>query len=166
MSEAEHRYTPPEIAATKSLPPGVVEFLDGTDLLVKTQALRLATVDATGWPHASLLSAGEVLALPPQRIRFVIFSQSTTASNLRHDGRLALTLSLDGGIHELRMRVRPLADAPRDAQLAFFEAELESARFHVAPYATVTSGVTFALHDPEAVLPRWRRQVAALRAAA
>ena len=32
-------------------------------------------------------------------------------------------------------------------------------------YAAVTSGITFALHEPDAVLPRWQRQVTALRAA-
>jgi hypothetical protein len=80
-------------------------------------------------------------------------------------GRLALTLSLDGGMHELRMRARPLASPNPDLPLAFFEATLESVRFHKAPYATVTSGVSFALHEPDAVLPRWQRQIAALRAA-
>jgi hypothetical protein len=166
MSEAEHRYMPPEVAAMASLPAVIAQYLDGTDLRAKTQALRLSTVDTAGWPHASLLSAGEALALPPNCIRFAIFPQSTTAENLRRDGRLAFTLSLDGGMHELRMRARPLADPPRDVPLAFFEAALESARFHAAPYATVTSGVTFALHEPDAVLPRWQRQIAALRAAA
>jgi len=29
----------------------------------------------------------------------------------------------------------------------------------------LTSGVTFALHEPGGVLPRWRRQIAELRAA-
>jgi hypothetical protein len=35
---------------------------------------------------------------------------------------------------------------------------------HVAPYADVTSGISFALHEPSAVLDRWQRQIAALRA--
>lgn len=165
MNEAEHRYTPPQVAAATVLPASFVDFLDGTDLPAKTQALRLATVDAAGWPHASLLSAGEAVALPPKHIRFVVFPQSTTAENLRRDGRLVLTLSFDGGMHELRMRARPFAAAPQDVPLAFFEAELENARVHKAPYATVTTGVTFALHAPETVLPRWQRQIAALRAA-
>lgn len=165
MNESDHIYTPPQIAPVSALPPDVVNYLDGTDLLAKDQALRLATVDAAGWPHASLLSAGEAVALPPGRIRFVIFQQSTTADNLRRDGRLALTLSFDGGLHELRMRARPLVGAPTDLPLAFFEAELESARFHRASYATVTTGVCFSLHAPDAVLPRWQKQIAALRAA-
>jgi hypothetical protein len=33
----------------------VARYLDGTGLLA-TQALRLSTVDAAGWPHAALLS--------------------------------------------------------------------------------------------------------------
>jgi hypothetical protein len=66
---------------------------------------------------------------------------------------------------ELRLRVRRLADPSSEVPLAFFEAELEAARMHVAPYAAVTSGITFALHEPQAVLPRWQRQIAALRAA-
>jgi hypothetical protein len=60
------------------LPPKVARYLDGTDLLAKTQALRLSTVDAAGWPHAALLSAGDMLAVTSERIRFVIFPQSAT----------------------------------------------------------------------------------------
>ena len=46
------------------------------------------------------------------------------------------------------------------------EAEVETTRIHRAPYATVTSGTTFALNEPQAVFGRWQRQIAALRAAA
>ena len=53
---------------------------------------------------------------------------------------------------------------PPDMPLAFFEATVETTRVHVAPYAAVVSGLTFALHEPQAVLPRWQRQIAALRA--
>jgi hypothetical protein len=165
MSEAAHAYAPPHATAAKAVPENVARYLDGTDLPAKTQALRLSTVDAAGWPHAALLGAGDMLVLPSGRIRFVIFPQSTTTANLMRDDRLTLTLSLDGGMCELRLRARRLAHTSPDVPLAFFEAELETARTHVAPYAAVTSGVTFALHEPQKVLPRWQRQIAALRAA-
>jgi pyridoxamine 5'-phosphate oxidase-like protein len=165
MSEAEHIYAPPATAAS-TVPAEVARYLDGTDLLAKTQALRLSTVDAAGWPHAALLSPGDMVALPSGRIRFVLFPQSATTSNLTRDGRISLTLALDGGMCELRMRARRLAHSSPDVPLAFFEAEVETARTHVAPYADVTGGITFALHDPQAVLPRWQRQIAAMRAAA
>jgi hypothetical protein len=162
VKEAEHAYTAP--ATSTGIPDGVAHYLDGTELLTKTQAVRLSTVDADGWPHAALLSAGDMVVMPSGRIRFALFPQSTVTSDLEREGRLAMTLSLDGGMCELRLRSRRLAHSNPNMPLAFFEAEVETVRKHVAPYASVTSGVTFALHDPQAVLPRWQRQIAALRA--
>jgi hypothetical protein len=163
MNEAAHTYVPPRIEAAP--PPPVAHYLDGTNLLQKTQAFRLSTVDPAGWPHAALLSAGDMLILPPGRLRFGIFPDSTTAANLMRDGRLTVSLALDEGIWEMRLKARRLAPASPDVPQAFFEAELESALLHTAPYAAVTSGITFALHEPDAVLPRWQRQIAALRLA-
>ena len=163
MKEAEHTYKGP--TTSSDLPDGVACYLDGTELLTKTQALRLSTVDSDGWPHAALLSAGDMVVMPVGRIRFALFPQSTVTSNLEREGRLTISLSLDGGICELRLRARRLAHSAPDVPLAFFEAEIETVRQHVAPYATVAGGITFLLHDPQAVLPRWQRQIAALRAA-
>ena len=165
MSNAAHAYTPAEKTGSTALPEQVLRYLDGSDLIAKTQALRISTVDAEGWPHASLLSAGDMLALPSGRIRFVVFPQSTTTANLKRDGRVTVTLSLDGGMCELRMRCHPLVHAPSDVPLAFFEAELLDARVHKAPYATVSGRVTFRVHEPQSVLPRWQEQIAAMRAA-
>jgi hypothetical protein len=163
MKEAAHNYVPPRIETAP--PPSVAHYLDGTSLLQKKQALRLATIDPAGWPHAALLSAGDMLILPSGRLRFVIFPDATITANLMRDGRLIVSLALDEGIWEMRLRARRLANTSADVPLAFFDAELESAGLHRAPYAAVTSGITFALHEPDAVLPRWQRQIAALRAA-
>ncbi len=119
MSDAVHSYTQPDIASTTVLPSQVAQYLDGTNLLAKTQALRLSTVDPQGWPHASLLSAGDMLAMPSGRMRFTVFAQSTTTANLKRDGRVTMTLSLDGGMCELRMKCRRLAHSSSDAPLAF-----------------------------------------------
>jgi hypothetical protein len=163
MKEAEHAYTAP--TTSRGIPDGIADYLDGTGLLAKSQALRLATVDTDGWPHAALLSAGDVVVVPSGRIRFALFPQSNMTSNLEREGRLTMSLSLDGGMYELRLRSRRLPNRNSDVPLALFEADVETVRHHVAPYATVTGGITFALHDPQAVIPRWHRQIAALRAA-
>jgi hypothetical protein len=160
----EHAYTPPRMVSANEIPAGVLSFLNGEDLLSKTQALRLSTVDAEGWPKAALLSAGDVLGLPNGRLRFAIFPNSGTAANLVRDGRLTVSMSLDGGMCELRMRARKCGQGTQELPLAFFEAEVEQVRVHVASYADVTSGVSFAVHEPSAVLDRWQRQIAALRA--
>ena len=166
MSDAAHSYIRPDTASTTALPPQVAGYLDGANLLAKTQALRISTVDAKGWPHASLLSAGDMLAMPSGQIRFIVFAQSTTTANLVRDSRVTITLSIDGGMCELRMRCRPLAHSSLDPSLACFEAELVELRTHKAPYATVSGGVTFALHEPQAVLQRWQNQIDAIRQAA
>jgi hypothetical protein len=66
---------------------------------------------------------------------------------------------------EVRLRAKRLMKTSPDVSLALFEAEVQQVRMHVAPYADVTSGVTFALHKPQTVLARWQRQIAALRSA-
>lgn len=165
MTEAEHRHTPAHEKATSEVPAALARYLDGTDLLAKTQALRLSTIDAKGWPHASVLSAGDMVIMPSGRIRFALFAESGKASNLARDGRLTLTISMDGGMCEIRLKARALATTADETSLAFFEAEPVMTRIHVAPYAAVVSGITFALHEPQAVLPRWQHQIAALRAA-
>jgi hypothetical protein len=97
MSNVAHAYTPPETTGSTGLPAQVARYLDGNDLLAKTQALRISTVDDKGWAHASLLSAGDMLAMPSGRIRFVVFPQATTTANLMRDGRVTVTLSLMAG---------------------------------------------------------------------
>jgi hypothetical protein len=165
MHEADHAYVPPHTTSETTVPAEVARYLDGADLLTKSQALRLSTIDAAGWPHAALLSAGDVVAMPNGRIRFVLFPQTVTTANLARDGRLTLSLSLDGGMCELMLRAQRLSRSAPDVPWAFFEAEVETVRHHKARYAAVTQGITFSLHDPPAVLPRWTRQIAALRAA-
>jgi hypothetical protein len=118
MKEAEHFYTAP--TTSSKIPDGVARYIDGTDLLTKTQALRLSTVGSDGWPHAALLSAGDLVIMPSGRIRFAIFPQSTVTSNLEREGRLTIALSLDGGICEMKLRCRRLAHSSPDVPLAFF----------------------------------------------
>jgi hypothetical protein len=163
MNDAEHTYTPPQSAGAKKLPDQMVRYLDGTDLLRKTQALRISTVDAAGWPHAALLSAGDMLVVSPQRLRFAVFAESVTAANVARDSRVTLTLSLDRGMCEVRMHAKRLSKTSNDAALAFFEGTVEDVRMHVAPYADVTTGITFQLHEPYAVRGRWERQMTALK---
>jgi len=70
MREADHTYTRPVVHDDTSMPALIATYFDGSDLDRKAQAARLSTVDEKGWPHASLLSAGDMLAIPPDRIRF------------------------------------------------------------------------------------------------
>ncbi len=164
MNEAHHVYVPPKPIDAMQIPSAILSFLDGNDLPSKsTSAIRLSTVDEEGWPHASLLSVGEVLALPDAKIRFAIFPKSSTTANLLRDGRLTLTVPYEKGMCEMRMRAQHLNKEIEGVPLSFFEAEVLSIRQHVAVYADVLTGVTFSLHEPQAVFARWDKQIAALR---
>jgi hypothetical protein len=165
MGNTEHVYTPPRTMPADEIPAGVLKYLNGENLLSKTEALRLSTVDADGWPRAALLSAGDVLALPDGRLRFAMFARSGTSANLSRDGRLTLSMALDRGMCSMRLRARKCGEGtPELPSLTLFEATVEQVRIHVASYADVTCGIGFALHEPEAVLDRWQRQITALRA--
>lgn len=163
MSMADQTYTPARDMRPLEIPASVSAFLNGEDLLSKTQAVRISTTDADGWPRAILLTAGEMLVLPDGSMRFAVFRESGTAANLLRDGRLTLSLSLDRGVCEVRLRATPCNRQVPQGPLAYFRAEADGARMHVVDYADVTSGVTFAVHDPAAVLARWQQQLAALR---
>jgi hypothetical protein len=149
------------------LPASVQTFLNGKDLLSKTQALRLTTVDADGWTKAALITPGDILALPDGRFRFAIPVNSDTAANLIRDNRFTFSMAIDGGMYSIRLRARKCEQGTQEMPLAFFEAEVERIRMHTTPSADVVSGITFTLREPSAVavIDRWQRQIAALQAA-
>ena len=138
--------------------------LDGRDLAVRHgESMRLATVDADGWPHGAELSEAEAVAVDASTVNLCVWPGSGTAANLRRAGRATLSIAEAGALWEVRLRVRE-CPAPNGAPaLAYFRGTVESVREHRAKYAEVTSGQRYRLHDAEAVLPRWEAQVAALR---
>ena len=141
-------YSTPRRPASTALPGPAARYLDGSDLLAKTQALRVSTVDAEGWPHASLLSAGDMLALPSGRIRLVVFPQSATTANLMRV--MKVSQSRSPRWRDVRASFEVDARAPvlrRPARLRG-GTRRGACKFHKAPYAAVSGGVTFTLHEP------------------
>jgi len=164
MNAMSHNYKPAVAISLPAISESLELFFNGEDLLEKTKAIALSTVDADGWSRVSLLSAGEIIFRPDEGFRFCVFEQSGTAANLARDGRMTLSMAHDGGIWELRLRATVCDRQAAEASLAFFKAEIDSARLHSVPYAEVTSGVTFSLHEPSVVLQRWQNQIMALGA--
>ena len=144
MSNAAHAYTPPDTPARRCCPRKSRAISMGTTCSPKRRpcASRRSMPKAGHMPRSS----APAICWRCRRDEFalVVFPQSTTTANLMRDGRVTVTLSLDGGMCELRMKCRRLAHASSDVPLAFFEAELVEVRTHKAPYAAVSGGVTFA----------------------
>jgi hypothetical protein len=99
MSDSDQIYQPPRHIATSFMSEEILDFLNGKDLDRKlSQAVRLSTISEDGWPHAAMLSAGEMLALDASEIAMLLFEGSNTSRNLARDGRLTLTLPLAHGL--------------------------------------------------------------------
>ena len=112
----------------------------------------------------ALLSAGEVLALDGSTIRLALWPGSRTTANLTRTGRAALTLVWVGSAYTLRLETCRAPDLSAPETRAVFDGQLASVRRDEVPYATLESGVTFALPDRAAVVSRWRATIDALRA--
>jgi hypothetical protein len=105
VSDSDQVYQPPKRIATAFMPDEILDFLNGKDLDRKlSQAIRLSTISEEGWPHAAMLSAGEMLALDASEVAMLLYEGSNTSRNLVRDGRLTLTLPLDHGLCEMRLR--------------------------------------------------------------
>lgn len=152
---------------TAILPPALLTLLDGSlPESHRHQAIRLSSVGENGWPYAAQLSLGEIIACSPGELLFAIWPESTTTRNLKRDGRITLALVLNDAVVEIQALAVPCPETLTDLNLAVFRAEVKQVIAHRAPYATVTSGLTFSLNDEAAALARWREQIAALKARA
>jgi hypothetical protein len=105
---------------------------------------------------------GEVVLSSSGEVRLALHSGSSSTANVRRTGHVVLALPLEGAIHELRFEVVERT-ALNDPPLALFSGMLVWTREHRAPYAEVTGGTTYKLHDPRGTLRRWERQIEALR---
>lgn len=113
-----------------------------------------------------MLSAGEVLASGPERLRLALWPGSGSTENLTRGGQATLMLVVGEAAYYVRVRSRRLADlaTPRGPRAAF-EAAVEDVLEDVVAYATITSGIEFSLNDRPAVLAAWQEAIAALRSA-
>lgn len=127
-------------------------------------AYPLTTVDADGWPHVALLSAGELLVRDPGTLRLALHAGSGTTASLRAGGRGTLLAVLGDAALTVRLQATALGDLDvAGLALAAFEARVVEVREHRAPYARLRTGITFELTDPD-VPERWRATRRALGA--
>ena len=161
MSDSDQIYQRPRPIARAFMPAEIFVFLNGKDLNQKlSNAIRISTIGEEGWPHAAMLSAGEMLALDTSEVAMLVYERSNTSRNLARNGRLTVTLPLDHGLCEMRLRATA---KKQEGWCRCFTAVVEDVRQHLSHYADVVSGVTFRPHDSTAVLPLWERQIEMLR---
>ena len=150
-----------------TLPDDLVAALDGTGLAAKVgPAYLLLTSDDDGTPRPCMLSAGELLAVDPRRVRLALWPGSRTSANLDRGGRALLCHVAPVTVIYVRGPVRPL-DAGPDRELDCFELAVDTVESDEHAGMPVTSGITFALErgDPSDLVAIWERQLSLLREA-
>jgi len=144
-----------------TLPDELTRLLDGQDLERKIGDTVLLIVSGTdGFPRLAMLSVGELFAPSPKELRVALWRGSKTTESLSESGKATLVYYAPRtGVY-----VGLVADrAGESSGLALFTARPVSVRRDQVDYAEITSGVRYALRDPAAVLPRWRRTIDVLR---
>lgn len=144
------------------LPAPVVGLVDGSDLAGKVgQTISLITTDSEGWPRLALLSVGEVLTTTGTDLRLALHAGSGTTAALTQSGRALLNTVLDATSYRIKGTFSRFG--PDDGPLAFFDGVVVSVDEDRAPYAELTSGITYRLYDEKGVVERWTAQVELLR---
>ncbi|MGR6543114.1 pyridoxamine 5'-phosphate oxidase family protein [Paenibacillus tundrae] len=147
------------------LNPELMQWFDGQYLqLKKHEAMQLLTVSEDAWPHQAMISVGELVAISPTVLRIALWSGTQTSQNMERTGKATLIAIIDHQLLTIRLTLRalpPLLESvhPRDR----YEGEIRSIRVDHAPYADITSGITFQLKDEPGTLKRWEETIAELR---
>lgn len=141
------------------------ELLDGNRLNEKQhEAFVLQTVSEDGWPHAAMISAGEIIALSRTDIRIALWKNTATSAAIRRTGKAQFTAWWKGAAYYVKLQCELLpslkeAEYDRDR----FACRIVSVKEDVAKYADLTSGVRIQLHSPEEVLNRWEKTLKELK---
>lgn len=140
----------------------LLRFFDGTDLSAKQSlAAYLVTLTPDRWPHAAMISAGELL-LGQQDARLALWADSRTTQNVAREGQALLLIVLDGAAYRARLALRDAAVQPLAGLRVFVGTIAEIAVDH-APYAVLEDGLRFRLREPVGTLERWERVLHRLR---
>ena len=116
-------------------------------------AIVVSTIDAEGWAHPALLSAGEVSARDRRTLRTVTYADSRTTGNMRANGKVTLIFVDERMTYYVKGTA---AEAPSpagtSADLAIMDVTVHQVLADSAGPgeggATITSGITFANRAP------------------
>ncbi|MGI4985229.1 MAG: hypothetical protein ACRYGL_18180 [Janthinobacterium lividum] len=128
--------------------------------------LSLTTIDEAGWPRTALLGLAEVFAPDSGHLVLALWQASRSNRCLRAQGRALLSFVFENRFHQWRLVMRRSethVDAGEDPGLVCHLMALEGGEAHSVPYATLTSGIRYALVDEAATSTRWRVQTQRMR---
>ncbi len=145
------------------LPAVLQRILGGRDLqLMVGRAALLVTLDPAGWPHASLLTFGELLGTDAHTVRLGLASDGASAANLSRTRRALLHVVYGPAAYSIAGEVEPLPPAARPGQARFAMRVARVVEERAAGHR-LTGGMTFApQRRTREVLAEWETALAAL----
>lgn len=136
-------------------------LLDGRDLYNKQSiAMMLQSVNAEDYPHSAMISVGEIVAIDNTTLRLALWPKTQTTLSLLKRRKANLVIVYNQKVNYIELDVEPLnSNGNSTYDRTYFEATLKSIKEDVAKYATITSGITFKLNEPEEVVQRWETTI-------
>ncbi len=150
------------------LPASVQALLSGDRLQDKAgTGFLLVSQSEDGFPHACILSPGEVLASDSSTLRLALAAQSSTARNLQVRAAAMLCFAADGAAYYIKGEAMPVPAPPGSPEgIALFLAPIRTVLEDREPSAIVTSGFHFNDHRNEATIhAQWNASINAMRQA-
>lgn len=129
----------------KVLTPALFERLSGKEIgAYEGKIIPIFTADERGWPHPALLSYYEVVAQDESTLDMGLWKNSSTARNLRREGKVTLMIIdqgvnyyLKGNVHELEYEMAGASPVSR------FRVVLEQVIEDQEPNAEITTALTY-----------------------
>ncbi len=132
------------------LPEDLYRRLSGDDLeACADKAIPICTVDSRGWPHPAMLSYFEVVAKDRRNLRLATSKDSTTAKNMRRNGKLTVLVVDERVAYYIKGTVQELAPqmscSPESAKLNLRVEEVlaDAANEEYEAGVYLTSGITY-----------------------
>ena len=132
-------------ALGNELTPALLQRLGGGDIEAhEGKIIPIFTIDEAGWAHPALLSYYEVVARDRRALELALWKNSSTANNLRKNGRITLMVSDQGVNYYLKGSVTQLQfEMSGAAPVSRFRVQLEQVIEDQEANAEITTGLTY-----------------------
>jgi hypothetical protein len=129
----------------KELTAALLQRLGGGDIEAhEGKIIPILTIDEAGWAHPALLSYYEVVARDKGTLEIALWKNSSTATNLRNNGRITLMVSDQGVNYYLKGSVTQLQfEMTGAAPVSRFRVRLEQLIEDQEANAEITTGLTY-----------------------
>jgi hypothetical protein len=129
----------------KELPGALLRRLGGEEIEAhEGKIIPIFTIDEAGWAHPALLSYYEVVARDAGTLDMALWKSSSTANNLRKNGRITLMVSDQGVNYYLKGSVTQLQfEMSGAAPVSRFRVQLEQLIEDQEANAEITTGLTY-----------------------